>query len=61
MMEADRNMQEHFNVNFKYVLVLSKTNKYMHQLVKINIYIKMYGATIKIQLLTFTKHKTYKL
>jgi hypothetical protein len=27
-----------FNVNFKYVLVLSKTNKYVHQLVNINIY-----------------------
>jgi len=26
--------------------VLSKTNKYVHQLVNINIYIKMHGATI---------------
>ena len=39
---------EHFNVNFRYVLVLSKTNKYVHQSVNINIYIKMHGATIKI-------------
>jgi len=29
---------------FKYGLVLSKTNKYVHQLV--NIYIKIHGATI---------------
>jgi len=34
MMVADRNMWEQFNVNFKYVLVLSKTNEYVHQLVK---------------------------
>jgi hypothetical protein len=31
-------IKEYFNVNFKYVLVLSKTNNYVHQLVNINIY-----------------------
>jgi hypothetical protein len=28
--------------------MFSKTNKYVHQLVNINIYINMHGATIKI-------------
>jgi len=28
--------------------MLSRTTKYVHQLVNINIYIKMHGATIKI-------------
>jgi hypothetical protein len=30
------------------MLVFSKTNKYVHQLVNINIYIKMHGAPIRI-------------
>jgi hypothetical protein len=42
----------HFNVNFKYVLVFSKTNKYVHQSVNINTYIKMHCATINTQIVT---------
>jgi hypothetical protein len=39
----DRNMQNHFNVNFKYILVFSKPNIYVHHSVNINICIKMHG------------------
>ena len=48
-------------VNFKHILVLSNTNKFMHQLMNINIHIKMHGATINIQHHTSNSPRIFSL
>jgi hypothetical protein len=41
--------------------MLSKTKKYVRQLVNINIYIKMHGATIKMIKICFGLHVKYRV